>query len=75
MEKEKIERINFLARKAKEEGLTDEEKTEQQALRSEYRAGFRQNFMSQLNSTYYIDPKGNRVKVTDRSSEKKEEKQ
>ena len=41
MEKEKIDRINHLARKHRAEGLTEEDKAEQQALRDEYREGFK----------------------------------
>ena len=36
MEKEKIERINELGRLSKKRELTEEEKTEQKALREEY---------------------------------------
>ena len=36
MEKEKIDRINELARLSKERELTEGEKTEQKALREEY---------------------------------------
>lgn len=64
MEKHKIERINYLARKSKAEGLTDEEKAEQQALRDEYRAGFVQNLKAQLDNTYVVDPDGNKRKLT-----------
>ena len=53
MEKEKIERINFLSAKSRKEGLTEEEKAEQQALRDEYRAGFRRNFTAQLENTCF----------------------
>lgn len=45
-----IERINELARKARAEGLTPEEKAEQQKLRQEYIAAVRMNLRTQLNS-------------------------
>jgi len=41
MEKQKIDRINELGRLAKERELTEEEKTEREALRAEYIAEFR----------------------------------
>lgn len=55
MEQSKIDRINALARKAKTEGLTEEERTEQAALREEYRAGFLRNLRAQLDNTYIMD--------------------
>ena len=63
MEKHKLERINFLARKAREEGLTDEEKTEQALLREEYVAGFRASLRGTLDNTYIQNPDGTKVKV------------
>lgn len=64
MTKEQIARINELARKSKTpEGLTEAEKAEQQELRDLYRAGFRQNLISQLSNTYIVDEKGNKTKV------------
>ena len=56
MEKKKIERINYLARKSKAEGLTDAEKAEQQALRNEYREAFRRSLVSQLDRIEFVDP-------------------
>ncbi len=50
MNDKKIERINELYRKAKAEGLTEEEKTEQTELRKEYIAAFRANLRGQLNN-------------------------
>lgn len=41
MDKIKVDRINELARLAKERELTEEEKAEQNALRAEYIAEFR----------------------------------
>lgn len=43
MDAKKIERINELARKKKEEPLTQEEHDEHQALRREYIDGFKAN--------------------------------
>ena len=58
MTDEKIARINALAKKSKTEGLTETEKQEQQALRTEYIADFRKNLKSQLDNTVVINPDG-----------------
>ena len=50
MEKVKIDRINALAKKAREEGLTDDEIVERDALRKEYLAAVRANLKSTLDS-------------------------
>lgn len=63
MNKEKIERINFLARKSKNEGLSDEEKAEQTELRNEYRAYMMRGFMATASSTYVVDENGNKKKL------------
>ena len=65
MTKEKIARINELARKMKTVGLTEEEKTEQAALRKEYVASVVGNLKSQLDNTYVVDEKGNKTKVAE----------
>lgn len=54
--KEKIERINALARKKKAEGLTGEEAEEQMALRAEYVAAVRKNLKAQLDNIEIIRP-------------------
>ena len=48
MTQEKIDRINELARIARERGLTAEEQAERTALREEYIAAFRGNLEAQL---------------------------
>ena len=50
MTEEKIERINELARKSKTEGLTEEEKAEQQALRRQFIDDFKRNLRGQLDN-------------------------
>ncbi|AHM63915.1 DUF896 domain-containing protein [Paenibacillus polymyxa] len=56
-----LERINQLANKAKEVGLTEIEKTEQMDLRKEYLQIFRGSVQSiLLNATIY-DPNGDDV--------------
>lgn len=53
--KEKIARINFLARKSKEMGLTEQEREEQKSLRQEYLSSFRENFIKQLECIEIVD--------------------
>lgn len=55
MTKEKIDRINELARKSREEGLTDEEKREQNELRYEYRSSVMANLKAQLDNIEIVD--------------------
>lgn len=60
MLQEKIERINFFAKKAKTEGLTEEEKAEQAQLRGEYIAEWREGVIQTLENTYVVDENGKR---------------
>ncbi len=59
----KIDRINELARKSRETGLSEEEKAEQKQLREEYVQSFKRSLVSQLENTYIVDEKGNKKKV------------
>ncbi|MBO5212880.1 MAG: DUF896 domain-containing protein [Clostridia bacterium] len=63
MEKKKIERINFLARKQRDQGLSDEERAEQSALREEYILGFRASIRGIMDNTYIQRPDGTKTKV------------
>ncbi len=63
MEQKKIDRINELARLAKERELTAEELEERAILRREYIDSFKLSLTSQLNVTYIVDEKGNKTKV------------
>ena len=60
MTEERIARINELARKAKAEGLTEEELRERDELRREYIASVRANLTAQLDNTWIVDEKGNK---------------
>lgn len=63
MEKAKIDRINALAAKAEKEGLTEEEKSEQQALRQEYIAEYRKMLRAQLDNTSIVRPDGTKERL------------
>lgn len=66
MEKEKINRINELAKKSREAGLSESEATEQAALRAEYIAEIRAQIRGQLDNTVIERPYGTREKVSER---------
>ena len=63
MDQKKIDRINELARKSKNEGLTEAEKAEQTKLRNEYRRAVTGNLAAQLDNTYIMTPDGKKRKV------------
>ena len=63
MDQKKIDRINELARKAKTEGLTEEETAERATLRQEYVASVVGNLKGQLDNVYFVDDKGNKEKL------------
>ena len=60
MDKEKIARINFLARKQKSGALTEVELAEQTSLRNEYREYMRNGYMASFSNTYIVDENGNK---------------
>lgn len=64
MTKEKIDRINELARKSKTpEGLTQKEKEEQAKLRREYIDSYTRSLRGQLDNTYVVRPNGSKEKL------------
>ena len=63
LDQKKIDRINGLARKSKNEGLTEAEKAEQTLLRNEYRRAVTGNLAAQLDNTYILTPDGKKHKV------------
>lgn len=68
---EKIKRINELYHKSQAEGLTEEEKAEQQTLRSEYVANIRANLRGQLNTITIENEDGSRVNLGEKFGNKK----
>jgi uncharacterized protein YnzC (UPF0291/DUF896 family) len=70
MEQKKIDRINELAKKMKNEGLTEEEKAEQAVLRREYIDSFKRSLTGQLDNMYIVDEKGNKRKVERKGNKK-----
>ena len=64
MTEEKIARINEFARRVKAgETLSPEELEERAALRREYIDSVKASLVGQLDNTYLMDEKGNKVKL------------
>ena len=61
LHQDQLNRINELAKKAKEGGLTLSEAKEQKELRAEYLKGFRKSFKNQLHSVKVVDEEGTDV--------------
>ncbi|MBQ9837927.1 MAG: DUF896 domain-containing protein [Oscillospiraceae bacterium] len=64
---EVIARINALAKKAKEEGLTEEETEERAKLRRVYIDSVVGNLKGQLENTYILRPDGTKEKIQKKS--------
>lgn len=60
---EVIARINVLAKKAKNEGLTDEEIVERDKLRRIYIDSVKASLVGHLENTYIVSPDGTKKKV------------
>ncbi len=63
MENKKLNRINELARLARERELTAEELSEREALRKEYIAEWRRGAEQVLDNTYIVGPDGKKRKL------------
>lgn len=70
MTEEKIARINELARKSKVEGLSDEEKKEQQLLRQEFLMAVRTNLKSQLDNIDIVEKDGSITSLKEKHGKK-----
>lgn len=55
-DQKKLDRINELAKKNKEEGLTKVELEEREVLRKEYLENFRAHFRSRLDNVKVVSP-------------------
>lgn len=69
MENRKLDRINELARLARERALTPEELSERDALRKEYIAEWRRGAEQVLENTYVVGPDGKKRKLERRRSD------
>lgn len=70
MTEEKIARINELARKSKIEGLSEEEKREQQILRQEFLMAVRANLKSQLDNIDIVEKDGSITSLKEKHGKK-----
>ncbi len=67
---ERIKRINELYHKSQAEGLTEEEKQEQEKLRKEYVASVRNNLKSQLDNIVIEKPDGSKIDLGEKYGKK-----
>ena len=67
MNQQELDRINFLARKSRSEGLTEEEKAEQAVLRRKYIDSVVGSLKGQLDNTKIVNPDGS---ITELSQKK-----
>ncbi len=66
MENSKLNRINELAKLAKERALSAEELSERDALRREYIAEWREGAKQVLDNTYLVTPDGKKHRLEKR---------
>lgn len=71
MNQEGIDRINELARKAKAEGLTEEEIKERDILRKQFIADMRANVAATLNNVDIVNEDGTVENLGEKYAEKK----
>ena len=71
MTQEKIQRINELYRKSQAEGLSEEEKKEQDLLRKEYIANVKKNIRNQLNNIDMVNDDGSVENLGEKYGNKK----
>lgn len=65
----KLERINELAKLARERELTAEEQAERAVLRREYIEEFRRGTIELIENTYIQTPDGKKHKLTDKKAD------
>lgn len=59
LSQDKLDRINDLARKQRADGLTEEEKKEQEELRQQYIKAFRSGMRNSIEGMKIVDEEGN----------------
>lgn len=70
-DQKKTDRINELARAAKQRELTEEERAERQQLRKEFIENFRRGFEDKLNHMEILEPDGTVRKVKKKKKKRK----
>ena len=67
MNQQELDRINFLARKSRSEGLTEEEKAEQAVLRRKYIESVVGSLKGQLDNTKIVNPDGSITELSQKN--------